>query len=138
MSSKVGGYFRAARLARGLTLEALARLTGFADARKVAARIARFEQEGIIKDELLARLADALDIDLETVEALVAQDAAHAFPTLYVVQRDADGQYLTPEYLCWSPAVQHAQKCDLDEARAIRAWLSGIGISATISELASD
>jgi transcriptional regulator with XRE-family HTH domain len=73
MTSHLGTYFKAMRLARGLTLDGLARLTGYRDRRKVAGRIARFEQEGVVKDELLSRLAAALDVDYPTVEALMAQ-----------------------------------------------------------------
>lgn len=73
MTSHLGTYFKAMRLARGLTLDGLARLTGYRDCRKVAGRIARFEQEGVVNDELLSRLAAALDIDFPTVEALMVQ-----------------------------------------------------------------
>lgn len=83
MTSNLGSHFRAARLSRGLTLQRLARLTGYADARKVAARIARFEADGIGNDELVARLADALDIDYPTVECLLALDGAD--PVVVVV-----------------------------------------------------
>jgi transcriptional regulator with XRE-family HTH domain len=68
--------FKAARLTRGLSLEDLARQTGYRDARKVAARIGRFECDGTVKDELLSRLTAALDLEGETIEALEAEEAA--------------------------------------------------------------
>lgn len=80
MLKHLSNHFKAARLAKGLTVEALARLLGYADSRKVAARIARFEQDGGVKDELLARLADALEIDLPTIEALLAVQGQQDHP----------------------------------------------------------
>lgn len=74
MLKHLADHFKAARLAKGLALEDLARLTGHKNARKVAARIARFEQDGWVKDELLCRIADALDIDYATIEELAALD----------------------------------------------------------------
>lgn len=130
MLTDLARHFRGARLAKGRSLDALARQTHYGRPKKTARRIARFERDGHISEELLARLADALDIDLPTVEELVAAP----FPASYVLQGQADGRFLTPgEYLSWSEAVQDAQRCDLDEAKAIRGWLDGIGVSARIT-----
>jgi transcriptional regulator with XRE-family HTH domain len=131
MMKHLADHFKAARLAKGLTLGTLARLTGYPNARKVAGRIACFEKYGTIKDELLARLADALGIDYAAIERLLARDSRAAS---YALQR-ADGRYLTPECLCWSVSVTDAQRCDLDEAKAIQGWLNGIGIRVGISRL---
>jgi len=88
-------------------------------------------RDGAISEELLARLADALSIDLPTVEGLLPAP----FPASYVLQRRDDGLFLTPEYLCWSQAVQDAQRCDLGEAKAIQEWLGTIGVRARIASL---
>lgn len=131
MLKHLADHFRAARLAKGLTLEALARQTGYGRVKKTARRIARFERDGGITEELLARIADALDIDLPTIEGLLAAP----FPASYVLQGRADGRFLTPEYLSWSEAAQEAQRCDLDEARAIRGWLNGVGVGVKITRV---
>jgi transcriptional regulator with XRE-family HTH domain len=131
MLKHLADHFRAARLAKGLTLEALARQTCYGRAKKTARRIARFERDGGITEELLARIADALDIDLPTIEELLAEP----FPASYVVQGRADGRFLTPELLSWSDAAQDAQSCDLDKAKAIQGWLNGIGVNAKITKV---
>jgi transcriptional regulator with XRE-family HTH domain len=134
MMQNVADRFRAARLTRGLTVQELARLTGYANTRKVAGRIARFELDGTISDELLSRLADVLDIDYAAIEQLVALDAREP---AYALQRQDDGRYLTPAYFRWSGAAENAQRCDLAEARAIEGWLQTIGIAVTVVELPS-
>jgi transcriptional regulator with XRE-family HTH domain len=134
MMKQVADRFRAARLARALTIADLARLTGYPNTRKVAGRIARFEQDRTIRDELLSRLADALDIDYPTIEQLLALDARKP---IYVVQRQDDGRYLTSGYLKWLRAGDDTQRCDVDEARAIEGWLQTIGIAVTVVELPS-
>ena len=132
MMKDIAAHFKAARLAKGLTIEGLAALTGYRNTRKVTARIGRFEQEGVIKDELLARIADALGIEFTTIEELLPLDGVDAFPAFYVLQRRDDGRFLTPEYLCWSLDVQDAQQCDLDAAKAIQGWLKGFGVRVSI------
>jgi hypothetical protein len=52
----------------------LARLVGYKNISKGANKVCRFEREGVITEELLARLAEALGIDFATVEALIDQD----------------------------------------------------------------
>jgi transcriptional regulator with XRE-family HTH domain len=128
MRRHLAEHFRAARIAKGWSLETLARQTGYGRAKKTARRIARFERDGRIGEELLARIADALDIDLATVEALLEGP----FSGCYVLQRQAEGWFLTPEYLSWSPEAQKAQRCGLDEAKAIQAWLRSIGIRTSV------
>jgi len=114
MTSNIGAHFKAARLARGLTLEGLALLTGHGNARKGAGRIASFEQGGSINDELLARLADALGVDYATIERLTTQDHPEAS---YALQR-LDGRFLTPAYLQWSTALDVAPRPKQKRSRA--------------------
>ena len=128
MRRHLAHYFRSARIAKAWSLEELARQTAYGRLKKTARRIARFERDGRINDELLARIADALEIDLATVEELLAAP----FSGCYVLQRQADGWFLTPEYLSWSPEAQEAQRCDLDEAKAIQGWLRSIGIQTKL------
>jgi len=71
---KVRTYFKSQRLAKKLSLGDLARLVGYGNISKGANRIVRFEQEGVIDDELLIKLAKALEINWETVEELAEQD----------------------------------------------------------------
>lgn len=132
MTNHLGTFFRTARLAKGLTLEGLAHLTGFGNTKKIASRIACFEAGGTISDELLSRLGDALDIDFPTVDGLLAQDRPEA---IHLIQRQYDGCYLTPAYLQWSASLEDAQRCVQDEALAIQDWLEGIGIKVTVISL---
>jgi transcriptional regulator with XRE-family HTH domain len=74
MSNYLGSYFREQRLQQGLSLGALARLVGYRNVSKGANKIVRFEREGVVTEELLASLAEALHIDLPTVERLIDQD----------------------------------------------------------------
>jgi transcriptional regulator with XRE-family HTH domain len=71
---KTNSYFHARRIDRGLTLGQIARMVGYRNVSKGANRIARFERDGAISELLLARLAEALEIDLPTVEDLMEQD----------------------------------------------------------------
>lgn len=128
MRRHLAEHFRSARVAKAWSLEELARQTGYGRVKKTARRIARFERDGRINDELLARIADALQIDLATVEGLLEEPLSAS----YVLQRQADGWFLTPEYLSWSPEAQEAQRCGLDEAKAIQAWLKSIGIQTKL------
>jgi transcriptional regulator with XRE-family HTH domain len=74
MSNYLGSYFREQRLQQGLSLGQLARLIGYCNVSKGANKIVSFEREGVISEELLARLAEALAIDFATVETLIDQD----------------------------------------------------------------
>lgn len=125
MQVSLGAHFKAIRLAQGLTLNAVAELTGIGKPRKIAGKIAAFERGGTINDELLARLGDALGVDFTVIEQLTAR---------FVIQRE-NGDYLTPDNLRWSAALENAQRCDQDEARAIQGWLDGLGIKTTVVAL---
>jgi transcriptional regulator with XRE-family HTH domain len=70
----LGDYFHEQRIRQGLSLGQLARLVGYFNVSKGANKICRFEREGIVTEELLAALADALGIDFPTVESLIEQD----------------------------------------------------------------
>jgi hypothetical protein len=71
---RVSSHFKAQRLAQNLNLGELARLVGYKNIAKGANRIVRFEREGIIRDDLLIKIARALEIDWATVEELGEQD----------------------------------------------------------------
>jgi transcriptional regulator with XRE-family HTH domain len=74
MPNHLGTYFRERRQQQGLTLGQLARMVGYRNVSKGSNKIVRFEREGAITEELLALLAEALHIDLPTVEELIEQD----------------------------------------------------------------
>jgi hypothetical protein len=63
MNSRLGGYFREVRLARGLSVGSLARQIGYQNVNKGCRRITTFERTGRSKGDLLSRLASALEID---------------------------------------------------------------------------
>jgi transcriptional regulator with XRE-family HTH domain len=71
---KTNSYFHARRIDRGLSLGQLARMVGYRNVSKGANRIARFERDGAINELLMLNLAEALEIDLPTVEDLMEQD----------------------------------------------------------------
>jgi transcriptional regulator with XRE-family HTH domain len=73
MTNHLGTYFRERRQQRGLSLGQLARLLGCRNVSKGSNRIARLRQ-GAVKEGLLLHLAEALGIDLPTVEGLLEQD----------------------------------------------------------------
>jgi transcriptional regulator with XRE-family HTH domain len=74
MSNHLGTYFRERRRQRGLSLGQLARLVGYRNVSKGCNRIARFERYGAVTQDLLLHLAEALGIDLPTVEGLMERD----------------------------------------------------------------
>lgn len=51
-----------------------------------------------------------------------------------VLQRLDNGQFLTPDYLCFFDDPKQAQECGPDEAVAIQQWLLTIGIKVAIVE----
>ena len=53
----------------------------------------------------------------------------------YLIQRSDNGEFLTARYLHWSVDEKDAQRCDLDEAEAIRDWLATLGVRVAISEI---
>jgi transcriptional regulator with XRE-family HTH domain len=69
--SKLADHFKAQRLRRGLSLMQLAEKIGSDNVRKTAGKIGRFEGGGKVSEELLARLADALEIEATTLEELM-------------------------------------------------------------------
>jgi transcriptional regulator with XRE-family HTH domain len=74
MTSHLGSYFRQRRLQRGLSLGELARLVGYRNVSKGSNKITRFESTGMVKEDLLVNLAEALSIDLEQIEQLAERD----------------------------------------------------------------
>jgi len=70
----LGGYFHEQRIRQSLSLGQLARLVGYRNVAKGANKICRFERGGIVTDNLLAALADALGIDYPTVDRLIEHD----------------------------------------------------------------
>src|SRR6476469_8085702 len=74
MSLRLSSHFKAQRLAKNLHPGDLARLVGYKNIAKGANRIVRFERQGIIRDDLLIKLAKALEIEWVTVEQLADQD----------------------------------------------------------------
>jgi len=78
MNEHVANYFRERRRQIGMSLHALALAVAPDNVRKTAGRIGRFEAEGIIREELLAAVADALEIDLPVIEDLMVRDRGAA------------------------------------------------------------
>jgi transcriptional regulator with XRE-family HTH domain len=76
MATHLSNYCRNRRIERGLTPGQLARLLGYRNVNKGIRRLLRFEREGSIKEDLLVRLAEALEIDLPIIEELIEQDRA--------------------------------------------------------------
>jgi len=76
MTNRLGSYFRDQRIKQGLSLGQLARFVGYRNVSKGSNKIVRFEREGIITEELLARLAETLGVDFPVVESLIEQDRA--------------------------------------------------------------
>jgi hypothetical protein len=76
MATRLGRYFRAKRLKRGLTAEALAVRLGYRNVRKGARRILRFERDDWCSDGFLVRVTDILSIDYHTVIDLIIRRAA--------------------------------------------------------------
>jgi hypothetical protein len=74
MSNHLGTHFQEKRIQQGLSLGDLARMVGYKNVSKGSNRIALFEREDTVKEDLLVKLAEALDIDLPTVERLIEQD----------------------------------------------------------------
>jgi transcriptional regulator with XRE-family HTH domain len=67
-------HFKAQRLARNLNPADLARMIGYRNIAKGANKVLRFERDGIVKEDLLIKIAEALGIDWATVEQLTDQD----------------------------------------------------------------
>ena len=74
MPSELARYFSTVRRSKGIGLGQLARLCGYRNVSKGASRLDRFEKRNEIHETLLAKLADVLGIDHETVARLIEQD----------------------------------------------------------------
>jgi hypothetical protein len=79
MNKHLATYFREQRLRKGLSLHSLALTVAPDNSRKTAGRIGRFEAEGVIGEELLAAVADALSVDFPIVEELMERDRRESF-----------------------------------------------------------
>ena len=55
-------------------------MVGYRNSAKGRNRIERFEQRGEIHTDLLRKLADELDIDKATIDALIEQDRRESHP----------------------------------------------------------
>jgi len=73
----LGAFFHDRRMSQALG--ELAHMVGYRNIAKGANKICRLERDGVFRDDLLAVLADALDIDLPTVESLIEQDRQEHF-----------------------------------------------------------
>ncbi len=74
--SRLGDFFRNRRLGRNLTTGQLARLVSYRNLSRGANRIRSFEDGGKVAPDLLARLAEALEIEPEEVRRIAAEDYA--------------------------------------------------------------
>jgi transcriptional regulator with XRE-family HTH domain len=75
MSSHLGQYFKQRRIAADITSGKFAALIGYRNLNKGCRKIQGLENEGYFEDEeFLARVAAALNIDDETIAALIQED----------------------------------------------------------------
>lgn len=74
MRSFLAHHFRSVRKERDLSLRQLARMLGYKNVAKGCNKIRKFEERGEIHVQLLQNLADALDIDMATIDTLIEQD----------------------------------------------------------------
>ena len=133
---------------------------GYRNVSKGANRIARFERDGIVTDNLLASLADALGIDLPTVERLIEQGrqdhlraweawVSQIVPIQLVVRYVAaiygsvkkPGQITTPEqaeaFAC-EYARQHRLRVCLILSRRQSVWIDEQGLVYARTEATPD
>jgi transcriptional regulator with XRE-family HTH domain len=149
VTNHLGSYFRDQRINLGLSLGDLARRTRYRNVSKGSNKIVRFEREGVITDELLARLADALGIPFPKVEELIEQDrqeylreweawvsepvpmelVAKIIPAVYVRVK-LPGDITTPEQaeeFARAYAKEHGWKCCLALSRRHSVWIGKDG-----------
>jgi transcriptional regulator with XRE-family HTH domain len=149
MSNYLGTYFREQRMKLGLSLGDLARRVGYRNVSKGSNKIIRFEREGVITDELLARLADALAISFPKVEEFIERDrqeylrewkawvsqsvpmelVAKLIPAVYFRVR-LPGDITTPEQaeeFARKYAKQHGWRCCLALSRRHSVWIDRNG-----------
>lgn len=74
MERQLTNFFRKRRLEKNLRLSAVARLVGYRNINRGCNRLVKFEREGIIRDDLLIKLAAVLDIGEDTVAKLQEED----------------------------------------------------------------
>jgi len=77
--SHLANHFARVRREQKLSLAEVARRLGYRNIAKGCNRIQRFEERSAIEPDLLAKLAEVLGIDSETVAELVEQDRRDAF-----------------------------------------------------------
>jgi hypothetical protein len=71
---RLSSHFKSERIAKHLKPGDVARAIGYQNIAKGANRIVRFEREGVVKEDLLIKVAAILGIDWTTVEELAEQD----------------------------------------------------------------
>jgi len=74
MASRLGAFFKHKRIENNLTLGQIARLVGYTSVAGGCNKITRFERTGQVHDDLLAKLANVLDIDSTTISTLIDAD----------------------------------------------------------------
>jgi hypothetical protein len=74
MKSHLAEYFSTVRRNKGIGLAQLAKMIGYKNVSKGSRRIDQFERWSVIHEDLLRKLAAALDIDNQTVARLIEQD----------------------------------------------------------------
>jgi transcriptional regulator with XRE-family HTH domain len=149
MSNHLGTHFREKRIQQGLSLGQLARLVGYRNVSKGSNKVVAFERGGGITEELLARLAETLGIDLSTVERLIEQDrqdwlreweqwVSQPVPMQLIVKYmpavygtvDLPSEITTPEqaeaFAC-EYATQHSRQVCLAVSRRLSIWIDREG-----------
>ncbi len=74
MVKLTGKYLKEERLKQGLNTAELARLMGYKNVSKGMNRIIELERENIVIPEVLKRIVDALNLDLDHVHSLIRKD----------------------------------------------------------------
>lgn len=74
MATHLSRHFEQQRIEKGLRQVDLARLCGYRNRTKGSNRIQRFEEQGDVHPDLFDKLAGALEIDNDTIQALIQQD----------------------------------------------------------------
>jgi hypothetical protein len=74
MTNQLGDYYRIQCKMKLKTHLDVARLVGYRNTRNGVQRLMLFEQYGVIKQSLLVKVAEVLDMDWELVEELSALD----------------------------------------------------------------
>ena len=114
MSSRLAEYFAMQRKEKRLTLRRLARLVGYTNISKGIRRIGDFEETGYIAEDLLAKLAMALEIEQATVNRLYYEDYREWWSWVnapiepYLVLRCLHGgPIVLPDYIQSVTAMEH-------------------------------